>query len=772
MNAPWLKCRFKVKFIHSRLSNLYLFSTDRLQSSPLFSKALLLYCLTIASLLYTNAFAGPPQFSDSIEFGIAGLYKTGKWTSLRLTIKGGDDHGPLQGRFVVQTEDSDNALYQVESSLYQLSPGQVLTSNPIYLKPGHAGLALDVRFIDARSGRTYANKVYAEKLPIPLHYQSPICVGIGTSFQMIDVVNRLNWEQNTRPEVAVFTETSQLPTRWYGYDAVDWLLLSTERPQLYESMSDAQREALLTWIRMGGKVLFSGGEGSSSILNQPDHPLTQLVPGEFEKLFTLSSGETFERFASVNASEALNISNGSPLLVPQLNDVEGEVLAAEGNDLPLIIHNTYGFGTVRFIAGDLELQTFTNWKGRLAFYSKLLQWENLVESSEDANNNNYQSPQLEWGSELHRNIEQFPGVKLVPFAWVAGLIFLYVLLIGPGDYFLVKKVFKKMELTWITFPIMVIVVSIGAYYLAVYLKGREARLNQVSLVDYDSETGTKRTNSWFTIFSPLTEDYNLSIESKTSTDHSSDDATSRLFSNSDFSLNNQFAANRSGGSLFRSGYRMNLTEARLQQVPLQVWSTKTFQACLQSQEKDIFQGNVYLEKEEPARVSIQSTRKISLKAAVLAYKTSAYFLGDIELASETEFEIDPSRRVSLSSAMTQQFDEVVSQNFDGDPSVKFDARGVTSRSPEASLYRLLQKTLSPSRLSQVDERTQFNIGNVIYQSLNMDNQLQAKKAILSGFSDQPELVLKDQEQGLESRNLKRDHYTYFRFVLTTQNEEE
>ena len=46
-------------------------------------------------------------------------------------------------------------------------------------------------------------------------------------------------------------------------------------------------------------------------------------------------------------------------------------------------------------------------------------------------------------------------MKLIPFGWVAFFIFLYILLIGPGDYFFLKKVLKRMELTWITFPTIV-----------------------------------------------------------------------------------------------------------------------------------------------------------------------------------------------------------------------------------------------------------------------------------------------------------------------------
>ena len=82
-------------------------------------------------------------------------------------------------------------------------------------------------------------------------------------------------------------------------------------------------------------------------------------------------------------------------------------------------------------------------------------------------------------SQLRVALEQFPGVKLIPFGWVAFFIFLYILLIGPGDYFFLKKVLKRMELTWITFPTIVITVSLVAYYAAYVLKGNDLLVNKV-----------------------------------------------------------------------------------------------------------------------------------------------------------------------------------------------------------------------------------------------------------------------------------------------------
>ena len=121
----------------------------------------------------------------------------------------------------------------------------------------------------------------------------------------------------------------------------------------------------------------------------------------------------------------------------------------------------------------------------------------------------YQYGVSDLSSQLRVALEQFPGVKLIPFGWVAFFIFLYILLIGPGDYFFLKKVLKRMELTWITFPTIVVTVSLVAYYAAYLLKGNDLLVNKVDVVDVDQAAGLVRGNTWISLFSPQNRDYTI-----------------------------------------------------------------------------------------------------------------------------------------------------------------------------------------------------------------------------------------------------------------------
>src|SRR5205807_960146 len=78
--------------------------------------------------------------------------------------------------------------------------------------------------------------------------------------------------------------------------------------------------------------------------------------------------------------------------------------------------------------------------------------------------------------------------------------------------FVLKKVFKRLELTWITFPTLVLLVSILAYAIAYRSKGDDVRINQIDLVEYDLHGNQGYGTSWFTLFSPRVARYTFGLE--------------------------------------------------------------------------------------------------------------------------------------------------------------------------------------------------------------------------------------------------------------------
>src|SRR5262245_63344476 len=106
-------------------------------------------------------------------------------------------------------------------------------------------------------------------------------------------------------------------------------------------------------------------------------------------------------------------------------------------------------------------------------------------------------------TELKRGLELFEEVPTISFGWVALFILFYIALVGPLDYFVLKKVFKRLEWTWVTFPVTVLLVSVIAYLIAYRVKGDDLRVNKLDVVEVDlHEPRQAYGHTYFTLFSP------------------------------------------------------------------------------------------------------------------------------------------------------------------------------------------------------------------------------------------------------------------------------
>src|SRR5207245_2207923 len=190
------------------------------------------------------------------------------------------------------------------------------------------------------------------------------------------------------------------------------------------------------------------------------------------------------------------------------------------------------------------------------------------------------------GGSLETALEQFDEIPVIAFCWVALYILIYILVVGPLDYFFLKKVVKRLELTWITFPTVVITISVAAYFTAYWLKGNDQKINKVDLLDIDLHTQQVYGHSWFTIFSPRIQHYTVGLE-PVETDWVPAPAAGKSWPVLVSWMGRQDAgwggANRGQSQgLFRRAYDYAESAAGMAGVPIQVWSTKTFATSWQA----------------------------------------------------------------------------------------------------------------------------------------------------------------------------------------------
>src|SRR5205823_2036222 len=185
---------------------------------------------------------------------------------------------------------------------------------------------------------------------------------------------------------------------------------------------------------------------------------------------------------------------------------------------PVVMQGPAGLGRVTVVALDLDQPPFTRWSGSTEFWKQLLARAGpRIPASAATNPNvfNYAQDRSSADGQLRTingQLESFEGVPVISFGWVALFILLYILVVGPIDYLFLKKVVKRLELTWITFPTVVIAVSAAAYFTAYALKGNDLRINKVDLVDIDLGTKQSYGRTWFSLFSPRIQNYTIGVE--------------------------------------------------------------------------------------------------------------------------------------------------------------------------------------------------------------------------------------------------------------------
>ncbi len=90
---------------------------------------------------------------------------------------------------------------------------------------------------------------------------------------------------------------------------------------------------------------------------------------------------------------------------------------------------------------------------------------------------------------------------------IIGMILLaYVLVIGPMDYFILKKL-RRFSWTYLTFTTYVIVFSLFAYFYTYRMKGGEMRINKFIIADLPETGGKMMGTTTMMVFSPQNNTY-------------------------------------------------------------------------------------------------------------------------------------------------------------------------------------------------------------------------------------------------------------------------
>ena len=471
-------------------------------------------------------------------------------------------------------------------------------------RPKEISPPFKVRYAQFRDANTYVVMSLGSKLPgfdLPQDDRKQSTTG-GTRSGL----------RGGRVETAAVTNVREMPDQWFGYAAADLVVLTTgggTAPEFLDELFDREksgpfkerRNALLEWVRRGGRLVISTGSRTTALaqhelfrdllpapvrLSAPTKEVAELrlnwkVAGNVHDQPLRGRTAQFP-VAQVNPAGAAR----PPRVLLTHTDNPG-FAAARADDIPLVVQAPYGLGRVTFVAFDLDQSPFADFPKRAEFWDWLVREAGsprsaLASKDQNANNVNYgytstDQAEDEFLTNLRQHVDTFDGVPVVSFGWVALFIVLYTLLIGPVEYLFLKLVLKRLELTWITFPLIVLTVSAAAYFTAYAIKGNDLKVNKVDVVDVDLAGGRVYGRAYFTIFSPRIDSYTIGVEPREGW------SVTRPNEPTPPTLVDWMGGSRGGSSsaIVSRGYSYQMdrdASVGLVRVPIQVWSTKAFTA--------------------------------------------------------------------------------------------------------------------------------------------------------------------------------------------------
>ena len=549
---------------------------------------------------------------QSVKIGLDGRFKVGKWTLASVNVSTSQ---PCSVQMIVDVSDPDGSMTSFPSEKVNLSEtglhefqvlfksgrqwfksGRRLSSHiRITLRDGTRDLAMwqsrlssdvEARYQPAFSQSIYLVATLGKPAGLTREEHSPQDAPATDDHDAI---------QDDVLQVVEFETVLQLPVQSTAYDSLDALIISD-----HFDLDEQRNRAVRDWVWGGGHLILSAGRDVESYRKSSLYEwVGKLIPLERKaRLREVSRLETFvgskTRLDMRSPLESAKIRmQDKTINDPTLGEIDqpgfsGKIFVS-GREGPLLVRVPYGFGRITFLGLDLHRPPLSTWNTTSTLVRKILFGERQRTSSQTPSTSRQltSSGITDLASQLHASQDHFPVINRLTLWKVLGLMLVYLALIGPVDYFVVHRILKRPQWTWLTFPLMVVVSVFLAVLSANALNRNELRVNQLDILDIDVASQSARFQSWMTLYSPETRRYHVTVQPSSFLSQSKEDvpanparptsgnATPRL-SWSGIPENTFVGMYRpTGFEIGRPKYRLSPGATEIVDLPIPIWSTKS-----------------------------------------------------------------------------------------------------------------------------------------------------------------------------------------------------
>jgi hypothetical protein len=526
---------------------------------------------------------------EEIEAGFGGYFKVGQWAPLWVTIRSNEER---QLSIVVDAPDPDDNLTSLPAIPVEVKAG-VSARCEVSFRTGRMNSDIQVRIEDS-SRRTLASRRLrigndGSEFHVGLRLDRPLWITLGS----VDLANDSHAgdaaetgtasDSSREPRVVRFDSPRQLPEDWRALQSIDLLIFPTARhagTAPLDQLSPESEAVIQKWVRGGGHLLVSVGSDAAAF--QQSRLADWVRPIVVEGQMPVRQLSTLEAFAGQNAplrfSGTVNCARLGRL--PTAN----VIIRQGGSALPLAASVPFGFGRVTVIGVDIDSPPFLKWTALKSVIQKL-----ASKSHSGRGTVRRQNQQLthvgvtDLATQFQQTHEHFPAVQRPSYWWIMGLIVIYVAVIGPLDYVLVRRLLRRPELTWLTFPILAGLAFAAAVWEGGRRNERDLLINQFDLVDIDSAGNFLRARTWASLYSPEHRRFSVAVEPDPG---NALGGTPAEHAPTQIQMGWVAPPENSVGGLYRSGaasfggreYHFAPAAIRVEDLPVAHWSTKSVAA--------------------------------------------------------------------------------------------------------------------------------------------------------------------------------------------------
>ncbi len=308
---------------------------------------------------------------------------------------------------------------------------------------------------------------------------------------------------------SVLTDGTELPSSSQGYSGVDQIVLSTVDAEQLRKLNHRQIAALRRWVEQGGKLFVSMGVNAKTIAET--EWLQAMLPSKVRDLQEGIDPGSLESW--VNSEKPLPKLICTRLEPCSLVDLTATTIRRE--PFPLIARHALGLGQVTCLATDLDSSDMLAWPDRNKLLDKLLlgAWKRKgrdVREKDAGSSIGYD----DLAGQLRATLDYFPGVQSGSIPLMATLLVAFLLVVGPLDYFIVARHWRRPSWTWGTLLLATVGSSLAIGYLAIQWKPKQLQLNQMVVWDLDWSSRTIRGRAWFHLYSGNQERYDVEANTR------------------------------------------------------------------------------------------------------------------------------------------------------------------------------------------------------------------------------------------------------------------